>query len=224
MTGSKQFLKDNPNLLITWANYLKKKGVVLDNQLCTDDFAGHSKKNVNLAIKGVMVMACFDRICKELELNRDYDEVAKAYAAELMEVAKTDKAYLPFSIGKDDSWSLKYNLVWDILFDFNLFPKELYAAETEKYRQELNAFGVPLDYRRDFTKTDWMLWAACLDDTNKNTELFSGRIVAYLQATNDRTCFSDWIGTKEAKQSGFDHRTVQAGLWMPVLKKKLLNK
>ena len=224
MTGNKKFLKDNFDALLTWANYLKKKGVVLDNQLCTDDFAGHSKKNVNLAIKGIMGIACFDRICKELEIKRDYDEVAKAYAAELMEVAKTDKAYLPFSIGKDDSWSLKYNLVWDILFDFNLFPKELYAAETEKYRQELNAFGVPLDYRRDFTKTDWMLWAACLDDTNKNTELFSGRIVAYLQATNDRNCFSDWVETKEPKQSGFDHRTVQAGLWMPVLKKKLLNK
>ena len=224
MSGNKKFLKDNFVTLSTWANYLRNKGVVLDNQLCTDDFAGHSKKNVNLAIKGIMGMACYERICQALDISRNYDEIAKAYADELMEVAKTDKAYLPFSIGKNDTWSLKYNLVWDILFDFHLFPKELYAAETEKYRQELNAFGVPLDYRRDFTKTDWMLWAACLDDTNKNTELFSGRIVAYLQATNDRTCFSDWIGTKQAKQSGFDHRTVQAGLWMPVLKKKLLSK
>ena len=224
MTGNKQFLKDNLNCLATWAEYLKKKGVVLDNQLCTDDFAGHSKKNVNLAIKGIMGIACFDRICNELELKRDYDKVAKEYAAELMKVAKTDKAYLPFNIGGNDTWSLKYNLVWDILFGFNLFPKELYAAETEKYRDELNAYGVPLDYRRSFTKTDWMLWAACLDDTNKNTELFSGRIVAYLGDTKDRTCFSDWVDTKEPKQSGFDHRTVQAGLWMPVLKKKLLSK
>ena len=224
MSGNKKFLKDNFVTLSTWANYLKNKGVVLDNQLCTDDFAGHSKKNVNLAIKGVMGMACYEKICRALDIVRDYDVIAKTYADELMEIAKTDKAYLPFSIGKNDSWSLKYNLVWDILFDFKLFPKELYEAESEKYREELNAFGVPLDYRRDFTKTDWMLWAACLDESNKNTELFSGRIVAYLQATNDRTCFSDWIGTKEAKQSGFDHRTVQAGLWMPVLKKKLLNK
>ena len=224
MSGNKQFLRENLNCLTTWANYLKKKGVVLDNQLCTDDFAGHSKKNVNLAIKGVMGIACYDRICKELELESDYDKVAKAYAAELMQVAKTDKAYLPFNIGGTDTWSLKYNLVWDILFDFNLFPEEFYKAETEKYRDELNAYGVPLDYRRDFTKTDWMLWAACLDDSNKNTELFSGRIVAYLNDTKDRNCFSDWVETKEPKQSGFDHRTVQAGLWMPVLKKKLLSK
>ena len=224
MTGNKQFLKDNLNCLMTWANYLKMKGVVLDNQLCTDDFAGHSKKNVNLAIKGIMGIACFDRICKELEIKRDYDEVAKAYAAELMEVAKTDKAYLPFNIGGKDTWSLKYNLVWDILFDFKLFPEELYKAETEKYRAELNAYGVPLDHRKNFTKTDWMLWAACLDDTNENTAQFSKRIVAYLKDTKDRNCFSDWVETKEPKQSGFDHRTVQAGLWMPVLKKKLLNK
>jgi len=66
-----------------------------------------------------------------------------------------------------------------------------------------------------------MLWAACLDETGKNVGLFSEKILAYLAMTNDRNCFSDWIDTKEAKQCGFDHRTVQAGLWMPVLKDKM---
>ena len=112
-------------------------------------------------------------------------------------------------------------MVWDILFSFNLFPKKLYKAETDKYLAELNCYGVPLDFRRSFTKTDWMLWAACLDETKKSTELFSGRIVSYLADTKDRNCFSDWIDTKQAKQCGFDHRTVQGGLWMPVLKAKL---
>ena len=108
-TGNKQFLKDNMACLTKWAEYLKKKGVVLDNQLCTDDFAGHSKKNVNLAIKGVMGIACFDAIGKALDIDSDYAQVAKAYADELMQVAKTDKAYLPFSIGKNDTWSLALN-------------------------------------------------------------------------------------------------------------------
>lgn len=221
MSGNKKFLKDNFITLSTWANYLKNKGVILDNQLCTDDFAGHSKKNVNLAIKGIMGIACFDRICNELDIRRDYGKIAKEYAAELMKAAKINEDYLPFSIGGENTWSLKYNLVWDILFDFRLFPEELYKAESEKYRQELNVFGVPLDHRRSFTKTDWMLWAACLDSTGANVELFSDKITAYLEATKDRNCFSDWIDTKEAKQYQFDHRTVQAGLWMPVLKKKL---
>ena len=69
-----------------------------------------------------------------------------------------------------------------------------------------------------------MLWAACLDETNENVELFSEKIVAYLADALDKTCFSDWIETKKPKQSGFDHRTVQAGLWMPVLAKKHIEK
>lgn len=217
VSSDKQFLSDNYYTLSKWADYLKKKGVILDTQLCTDDFAGHSKKNVNLAIKAVMGLACFARISEELGLKGDFMETAKKYAYELTNACITDKGHLPFSVDKKDSWSLKYNLVWDILYDFNLFDKEIYKAETEKYRQQLNAYGVPLDYRRDFTKTDWELWAACLDDSKENVAAFSKCICSYLRDTKDRNCFTDWHETKEAKQSGFDHRTVQAGLWMPVL-------
>ena len=201
-----------------------EKGVVLDNQLCTDDFAGHSTKNVNLAIKGIMGIACFGEICKALGKENAYSEKSKEYADELCRVCGVKDTYLPFSIDKKDTWSLKYNLVWDRVYGFNLFSSDIYKAETLLYREKLNKYGVPLDFRKDFTKTDWMLWAACLDETNENVELFSEKIVAYLADALDKTCFSDWIETKKPKQSGFDHRTVQAGLWMPVLAKKHIKK
>ena len=216
----KKFLEDYYNTLSTWAKYLVNKGVILDNQLCTDDFAGHSKKNVNLAIKGIMGIACFAKISDTLQIKNNFMETAKAYADNLVSHCG-DGEYLPFSLDKTDSWSLKYNLVWDELFKFNLFDRKYFKGESEKYLSELNAYGVPLDHRKSFTKTDWMLWAACLDETGKSVGLFSERILNYLAMTKDKTCFSDWIDTKEAKQSGFDHRTVQAGLWMPVLKEKM---
>ncbi len=216
----KDFLRDNYYTLTTWAKYLINKGVILDNQLCTDDFAGHSKKNVNLAIKSIMGIACFAKISDTLQIKNDSMATAKAYADKLVSLCG-DGEYLPFSLEKPDSWSLKYNLVWDELFGFNLFDKKYYKGESDKYIKELNAYGVPLDHRKTFTKTDWMLWAACLDETGKNVGLFSEKILAYLAMTKDKNCFSDWIDTKEAKQCGFDHRTVQAGLWMPVLKDKM---
>ncbi len=215
-------LSENFALLEKWAGYLKKVGVVLSRELCTDDFAGHSTKNVNLAIKGIMGLAAFGKICEILGRENPYTAISKEYADKLVAECNTDKEFLPFSIGKNESWSLKYNLVWDKILGFSLFDEKLYKGESEKYRQELNTYGVPLDYRKDFTKTDWMLWAACLDDTDKNVRLFSDAIVKYLADTKDRNCFSDWIETKEPKQSGFDHRTVQAGLWMPVLMDKLM--
>lgn len=220
VTGDKEFLTESYYTLSTWANFLKNKGIILDNQLCTDDFAGHSKKNVNLAIKSVMGLACFGRITEELGLSGEWTETAKKYANELITACGTEKAHLPFSVDKKDSWSLKYNLVWDILFDFNIFDKEIYKAESEKYRKQLNKYGVPLDHRRDFTKTDWELWAACLDETKENVAVFSECICRYLADTKERNCFSDWTETKQATQHSFDHRTVQAGLWMPVLFKR----
>ncbi len=219
-TNDIAFVKENFETLTMWANYLKDKGVVLDNQLCTDDFAGHSKKNVNLAIKGIMGIACFARLCDALQVGHDFADLAKDYADELCAACNYDGGHLPFSVDKKDSWSLKYNLVWDKLFSFNVFDEAIYKAESEKYVEQLNDYGVPLDYRKDFTKTDWMLWAACLDETGKNVGRFSNKILCYLADTKDRNCFSDWFETKVAKQSGFDHRTVQAGLWMPVLVKK----
>ena len=218
-SGDDSQMKANYDLLEKWADYLIKQGVVLDNQLCTDDFAGHSEKNVNLAIKSIMGIACFDRISKALGKDTDAMETAKAFAKELVEKAEVN-GYLSFSVGNEESWSLKYNMAWDLVFSFNLFDKGIYAAESRKYREELNEYGVPLDMRKDFTKTDWMLWASVLDESGENTRLFSESIVGYLRDTQDRYCFTDWYETKEPKECSFHHRTVQAGLWMPVLKKK----
>ena len=223
VTKDSSLLKENFALLEKWAAYLKKAGVVLSRELCTDDFAGHSVKNVNLAIKGIMGLACFGRICDVLGKDNPYTALSKEYADKLVSECATAESWLPFSIGKNDTWSLKYNLVWDKLFGFGLFSEELYQGESDKYKAELNEYGVPLDYRKEFTKTDWMLWAACLDKDTENVRLFSERIVKYLADTKDRNCFSDWIETKKPKQSGFDHRTVQAGLWMPVLMDKYMN-
>ncbi len=223
MTKDASLLEENFALLEKWATYLKNAGVVLSRELCTDDFAGHSVKNVNLAIKGVMGLACFGKICDALGKENPYTALSKEYADKLVSECATAESWLPFSIGKNETWSLKYNLVWDKIFRFGLFSEDLYQGESEKYKAELNEYGVPLDYRKDFTKTDWMLWAACLDKSDENIRLFSERIVKYLADTEDRNCFSDWIETKKPKQSGFDHRTVQAGLWMPVLMDKYMN-
>lgn len=223
VTKDKSQLEENFDLLKKWANYLIRCSVVLENQLCTDDFAGHSEKNVNLAIKSIMGIACFSEIAK-LTGNEDNSlEIAKQYADELTRLSKTENGWLAFSIGNEESWSLKYNLVWDRLLGFNLFDKSIYKAETEKYHTVINKYGTPLDYRKDFTKTDWMLWASCLDETAATTNAFSECILNYLADTKDKNCFTDWYDTVKATECCFNHRSVQAGLWMPVLKKKLLS-
>lgn len=212
------FIFDNIDLLSRWAEYLYAQGVELEHQLCTDDFAGASSKNVNLAIKSCIALRCYAEISKILEINTTYDYKNKALknAKKLCELSGKN-GYLNFAVDDDNTWSLKYNLVWDLVFNFELFDESIFKNESLKYNSEMNKYGVPLDYRNVFTKTDWLIWSACLDKSGKNIKTFSDCLARFLKETPDRCCFTDCIMTDSGKKWGMEHRSVQGGLWMPLL-------
>lgn len=215
---NKSFILENTDLLSRWADYLYNQAVELEHQLCTDDFAGASSKNVNLAIKSCIALRCYYEICKILNINTTPNFKDKAFenAKKLCKLSGNN-GYLNFSIDDDDTWSLKYNLVWDLVFNFDLFDESIFENESSKYKQEMKKYGVPLDYRNVFTKTDWLIWASCLDKTGENIKTFSECLANFLKETPDRCCFTDCIMTDSGKKWGMEHRSVQGGLWMPLL-------
>lgn len=217
--GGTDTAKNNFDLLSLWVNYLEKYGLKPDNQLCTDDFAGHLANNVNLAIKALVGIESFSLICERLgkkELSEKYLRIAEDFAGQLKILA--GNSVWPLAYGQEGSYSLKYNILFDKLFGFSLIDQEICERETDYYIMKRNRFGTPLDTRENYTKSDWILWTAALtDDTEKVRSMYMP-IVQYLAETPTRLPFSDWYQTEKGEMVCFINRSVQGGIFAPLLK------
>ena len=220
--GDERFVKLHLDLLEKWVKYLEKYGADPGEQLCTDDFAGHLAHNVNLAIKAVCGLAAYAYIMEhfgESQQAAHYHECAKKMARSIVEKSRNGNGT---GLTLDGTgWSLKYNAVWDVFFGFGLFDDSFFSEETRRYLDEANAFGVPLDSRADYTKSDWQLWAASLSRSPEVVAELSRPMAKFLEETATRVPFSDWYDTKTGKYIAFIARSVQGGLFMPMLCRKI---
>jgi hypothetical protein len=202
-----------------WAAYLKEKGLDPENQLCTDDFAGHLAHNTNLSVKAIVALAGYADLAKRLGKNDEaatYLNEAKAMAAKWQQMAN-DGDHYRLVFDKPGNWSQKYNLVWDKLLGYDVFPKEVREKEIAYYRTKLNKFGLPLDNRKSYTKIDWILWTATLADRQEDFEAILAPTYDWLSATPARVPMTDWYDTVSGKKSGFQARSVVGGLFIKLL-------
>lgn len=209
-------------ILQQWVEYLVKKGLDPENQLCTDDFAGHLAHNANLSAKAIMGIASWGMLCGmmgEAEKEESYLNLARNLASEWKEKA-FDRNLRCFRLAFDrpGTWSIKYNLVWDKLFGLKIFDDEIFEAEVQNYRTRINPYGLPLDSRSDYTKSDWQMWSAVLCNDPGYMEKITGAMWNMLNTTPDRVPFTDWYYTSTPSMRGFQNRTVQGGLFLPMLK------
>ncbi|MBQ8886025.1 MAG: DUF4965 domain-containing protein [Clostridia bacterium] len=220
--GDISFFENEFALCEKWVEYLVKYGLKPENQLCTDDFAGHLKNNLNLAIKATVGIAAYAELtnaCGKGETGAKYRKIAEEFAAEIIAFA-AKFPHMPITWDTDEkTFSLKYNFAFDKIFDLGLFPQSLFESETDYYVQKCAKYGTPLDSRKSYTKSDWLMWAACLtDDFEKQKKLISA-LERFLRETPDRVPFSDWYETVDGKHWYFQARTVQGGCFILLLNK-----
>lgn len=217
--GSAQLAERFWPQLSKWADYLKEKGLDPENQLTTDDFAGHVAHNANLSVKaieGIAAYADLARLLKHEELALDYKSAAQSMARSWISMAVEGDHY-KLAFNSPGTWSQKYNLVWDQILAYGLFPQSVRDTELAYYMTKMNQFGLPLDVRADYTKLDWSVWTATLaSDPNKFNAIIDS-IYKWTNETPDRVPLSDWYDTKTGKHINFVARSVVGGVFIKAL-------
>ncbi len=219
MEGNAKFSEPYWSRLEEWANYLKKEGFDPPNQLCTDDFAGHLAHNVNLSAKAICGLASFAKLCElrgDEAKAADFRATAKRFAERWIEEAD-DGDHYRLAFDRENTWSQKYNLVWDRIFNFGLFPEKVFETEMTYYRKVQNKYGLPLDNRSDYTKLDWILWTATLTEKPEDFDALVSPVFLFLNETPDRSPMTDWYFTSTAEKRGFTARPVVGGVFLRAL-------
>lgn len=212
-SGDKALFTEERELMKKWADYLVEFGYDPENQLCTDDFAGHLARNCNLSLKAILGIAAY----AELSGDASYMDIARDYASRWEIDAKADHGATRLTFDGGDGWSLKYNIVWDSLLGYNLFSDEVKKNEIELYKKKINRYGVPLDSRADYTKIDWLMWSTCIWRDGEYFEAVCTSIVNMINETLDRVPLTDWYYTSTADYRMFRNRSVVGGLFINLL-------
>ncbi|BDI28855.1 hypothetical protein CCAX7_009060 [Capsulimonas corticalis] len=206
-----------------WADYLVQYGLDPEEQLCTDDFMGHLAHNSNLSIKAILALAAYGDLCRMRgdTANADkYAKLAKDDAAHWMQVSD-DGDHSRLAFDKPNTWSLKYNLVWDQILGLNVFPASVAKREIAQYKKVALKYGTPLDSRTTLTKVDWLFWSATLADNQADFEALINPTYNYLNTTTkDRMPFVDSYNVDEAEGIRFNARPVIGGVFIKMLNDK----
>ena len=217
--GNAAYAQKHWRVLTTWADYLLEKGLNPENQLCTDDFAGHLAHNTNLSVKAILGIAGYGKLAGMLgmkDIADKYFAKAKEMATQWVKMAN-DGDHFRLTFDQPGTWSQKYNLVWDKLLGFNIFPKEVAQKEIAFYLTRQNKYGLPLDNRKTYSKSDWIIWTATLANDKETFQKLVDPVYKTFNETKDRVPMTDWYETPDARQVGFQARSVVGGYFIKVL-------
>lgn len=221
--GNASYAREHWKILTKWTKFLLKNGMDPKNQLSTDDFAGKTTHNANLSIKAIVGLACYGKLAGMLghkKLERTYIDTARWMAQKWIRLDQEGN-HFKLTFDRSHTWSQLYNQVWDKVLHLNIFPKWVARKEIAFYLTKLNKYGLPLDSRHTYTKSDWTTWTATMAQKKGTFEQFIDRLYAYVTHTPSRVPMSDWYQTTNAKQMGFQARSVVGAYFIKMLDAKL---
>jgi hypothetical protein len=203
-------------ILRQWAEYLVANALDPGYQNQTDDFTGFIAHSANLALKGIVGIGAMSVVARAASHTSDaghYLAVARGFASQWVTLAQDSSGtHLKLAYDQDGTWSLKYNGFADRLLGLDLVPTGVAAQEAAWYVSKAGTYGVLLDPRNNYTKTDWELWTAAwlADHADARSMLVNG-VYGFANSSPSRVPFTDWYVVATGAQQGFADRPVIGG-------------
>lgn len=221
--GNTDFAKKHWKTLTTWVDYLVEEGLDPKEQLCTDDFAGHLARNANLSIKAIVGIACYAQMAEQMgeqQTARKYRAIVESMVPKWMELADAGDHYA-LTFDDMNTWSQKYNLIWDKVLGLDLFPQEIYDKEIKYYLTKQNRFGIPLDSRKSYTKNDWIVWTASFAPEREQFSALIEPLYRHVLEGPSRVPLNDFYDSETGIRENFKARSVVGGFFMKMLADQL---
>jgi hypothetical protein len=158
-----------------WTSFLIEEALIPANQLSTDDFQGALANQTNLALKGIIAIQAMSVVATKIGNTADaanFSSIASSYLKQWQVLGINSAASPPhtnLAYQEPDSSGLLYNLYGDKLLGLNFVPQSIYDMQSAFYPTVAQEFGVPLDTRDVFTKSDWQIWCAAISSASTKT-------------------------------------------------------
>ena len=221
-------------VLKQWANYLNAPNggspsrpnaldPLLQNQ--TDDFTGTIAHSTNLALKGIIGIGAMSIIAQAAGNSTDQQFYASTASSLISQWAQLGQdpsaAHLDIAYIESDTasgtgagtYSLKYNAFSDKLLGLGLVSATVLQEEAAWYQGLENEYGIPLDSRHTYTKSDWEMWTAASTNTASLRQYLIDSLYRFYNTTPSRVPGTDWYDTISDTQNGFQARPVLGGFF-----------
>lgn len=197
-TGDATWLNAHYPTLKQWAGFLAGFSLIPAYQFSTDDFAGQLANQTNLALKGILGLQAMGAIAQVLGQPADaanFSATAADYYRQWEDLAiDPTENHTLLSYQWRSSWGLLYNTYMDTLLGLGTVRPELYKMQSDWYSKQSQIYGVPLDSRHLYTKSDWEMWAAatCTPETRR---LFVNALAYWINSTDTEFPLTDLYDT-----------------------------
>jgi len=174
-----------------WTGYLVREALIPRNQLSTDDFAGWLANQTNLALKGIIgirAMAEISKLVGETSDAKYYQNISETYVKRWQDefAISRNGTHAKLAYTWYGSWTTLYNLFADSLLCFHLPSKgqtsgigqkplldpkmsktsfvdeRIYKIQSDWYHNVRQRYGLPLDSRHLYAKSDWEFFAVAV--------------------------------------------------------------